>query len=75
MSFRDYLESKAITLCAGGIGIMYLVLVSWLCEVPFSLLLICLFSGIFVFLIFLLFNWHGQTGKTTASMWSSGFTK
>lgn len=58
MSFWDYLESKAIILCAGGIGILFLLLVFWLCELPFSLLLICLFSGIFVFLFFLLFNWH-----------------
>ena len=58
MSFWEYLESKAITLCAGGIGILYLVLVAWLCELPFSLLLICLFSGIFVFVIYLLLTWH-----------------
>ena len=58
MSFWEYLESKAITLCGVGIGILYLVLVAWLCELPFSLLLIYLLSGIFAFVIYLLFAWQ-----------------
>ena len=48
MSFRDYLASKAVPLCAAGIGGLYLLLVSYFCRVPFSLLLILLLSGVLV---------------------------
>lgn len=58
MSFRDYLASKAISLCIAGIGMLYLVLVCRLCGIPLSLLLILLLSRAFVFLCCTVFNWR-----------------
>ena len=58
MSFRDYLESKAIALCLGGIGILYLFLIAWLCGLPLSLLLILCFSGVLVLLIWMILSWQ-----------------
>lgn len=58
MSFFDYLESKVIVLCMGGIGILYLSLIIWLCGLPFSLLLVLLFSGFFVIFVCLIFCWR-----------------
>ena len=58
MSFRDYLGSKAIALCMGAIGILYLTLVVWLCGLPLFLLLILLLSGIFVLIICMILSWR-----------------
>lgn len=57
MSFRDYMQSKAISLCMGGIGIFYLILIVWLCGLPFSLLFILLFSGLLIILLCMVFSW------------------
>lgn len=62
MSLRDYISAKAVPLCAAGIGGLYLVLVSCFCGIPFSLLLILLFSGVFVLLLGLLLDWR-QTDR------------
>lgn len=58
MSFRDYLESKAVALCLGGIGILYLILIAWLCGLPLSLLLILCFSGVFVLIVCMICFWR-----------------
>lgn len=58
MSFRDYLESKVIALCMGGIGLLYLTLIVWLCGLPLSLLLIFAFSGVFMLLICMVLSWR-----------------
>ena len=58
MSFRNYLGSKATALCMGGIGILYLVLIVWLCGLSLSLLLILCFSGVLVLLICMAFSWR-----------------
>ena len=58
MSFRDYLGSKAVALCMGGIGILYLTLIVWLCGLPLSLLLILLLSGVFVLIICMILSWR-----------------
>ena len=58
MSFWDYLESKTISLCLGGIGLLYLTLIVWLCGLPLSLLLIFAFSGVFVLLICMVLSWR-----------------
>ena len=58
MSFRNYLGSKATALCMGGIGILYLVLIVWLCGLPLSLLLILLLSGVFVLIICMILSWR-----------------
>ena len=56
MSFRDYLGSKAIALCMGGIGILYLTLIAWLCGLSLSLLLILLLSGAMVLTVCLILS-------------------
>lgn len=58
MSFRDYLESKALLLCMAGIGGLYLALIFYLCALPVSLLLILCFSGVFVLLVCLVSCWR-----------------
>lgn len=58
MSFWDYLESKTISLCLGGIGLLYMTLIVWLCGLPLSLLLIFVFSGVFVLLICMVLSWR-----------------
>lgn len=58
MSFRDFLESKAVALCLGGIGMLYLILVAWLCGLPLSLLLILCVSGVFVLFIGMICTWR-----------------
>lgn len=58
MSFRDYIGTKAVSLCMAGIGGSYLILVSWLCGVPFSLLLVVLLSGMMVWLLFIVIEWR-----------------
>lgn len=57
MSFWDYVESKAIFLCMGGIGIFYLTLIVWLCGLPFSLLFILFVSGLLILLLCMVFSW------------------
>ncbi|MGN0402434.1 MAG: sensor histidine kinase, partial [Acetatifactor sp.] len=57
MSFWDYMQSKAISLCVGGIGIFYLTLIVWLCGLPFSLLFILLTSGLLVLFLYMVFSW------------------
>ena len=57
MSFRDYMQSKAVSLCVGGIGIFYLTLIVWLCGLPFSLLFILLISGLLVLSLCMVFSW------------------
>ena len=57
MSFRDYLGSKSIALCMGGIGILYLFLIVWLCGLPLPLMLILCFSGVFLLLICMILCW------------------
>ena len=58
MSFRDYLASKAIGLCMGAIGMLYLSLIFWLCGLSLSLLLILLLSGALVLLVCVLIGWR-----------------
>ena len=58
MSFRDYLGSKAIALCMGGIGILYLTLIVWLCGLPLSLLLLLCFIGVLVLALCLVCSWR-----------------
>lgn len=58
MSFRDYLGSKAIALCMGVIGILYLTLIVWLCGLPLSLLLLLCFSGVLVLALCLVCSWR-----------------
>ena len=58
MSFRDYLGSKAIALCMGGIGILYLTLIAWLCGLSLSLLLILLLSGVVMLIICMILSWR-----------------
>ena len=57
MSFWDYIGAKAISLCMAGMGGMYLILVAYFCGIPFSLLLILLFSGMIVILICVVIGW------------------
>ena len=58
MSFREYLESKTLALCLGGMGILYLILIAWLCGLPLSLLLILCLSGLLVLLGGMVFSWQ-----------------
>ena len=57
MSFRDYMQSKAISLCIGGIGIFYVLFIVLLFGLPFSLLFILLFSGLLIILLCMVFSW------------------
>lgn len=57
MSFWDYMQSKTVPLCLGGIGIFYLALIVWLCGLPFSLLLILLYGGLLILFLCLVFSW------------------
>lgn len=57
MSFRDYIAAKSLFLCAAGIGGLYLILVSYLCGIPFSLILVLLFSGGLLLFISLIIGW------------------
>lgn len=58
MRFLEYLGSKAISLCMAGMGMLYLLLVAWLCGLPLSLLLILLASGALFLLAFLAVSWY-----------------
>ena len=57
MSFRDYIGTKALSLCMAGIGGLYLILVSYFCGIPFSLLFIILSGGILIILTGLFTGW------------------
>lgn len=57
MSFWDYIQSKSIFLCMGGIGIFYLTWIFWLCGLPFSLLFIMLVSGLLMIFLCMLLSW------------------
>ncbi len=58
MSFSEYIESKAIFLCMVGIGILYLILISYLCGLSLSFLLILLLGGVFGLLICMILSWR-----------------
>lgn len=58
MSFRDYVGAKAVPLCVAGIGGLYLVLVSYLCGIPFSLIFLLLFSVGLVLILYLVIGWR-----------------
>ena len=57
MSFWDYVQSKGILICVGGIGILYLTLIAWLCGIPFSLLFILFTSVLLIIFICMLISW------------------
>lgn len=58
MSFRDYLGSKAVSLCVVGIGMLYLALVSCFCGIPFSLTTMMLLSVVLVVFVWSVIGWH-----------------
>lgn len=58
MSIRDYIASKAVPICMAAIAGLYLILVCYLCAIPFSLVLILLLSGVFVLLICMMLSWR-----------------
>lgn len=58
MSFRDYIGAKAMHLCVAGMAGLYLVMVGYFCGIPFTLLLILLLSGVFVFLLSMMICWR-----------------
>ena len=57
MSFRDYIGTKAVSLCMTGIGGLYLILVSCFCGVPFSLISIFLLTSMIVVMLFIVIEW------------------
>ena len=57
MSFWDYIQSKSISLCMGGIVIFYITLVVRLCGLPFSLLFILLSSSLLILFFCMVFAW------------------
>lgn len=57
MSFRDYIGTKALSLCMAGIGGLYLILVSYFCGIPFSLLLVILSGGMMIILAGIVIGW------------------
>ncbi|MGN1002358.1 MAG: sensor histidine kinase [Oscillospiraceae bacterium] len=58
MSFRDYMGARAVPLCAAGMAGLYLLLVSWFCGVPASLLAVLLLSGILAIALVLVLGWR-----------------
>ena len=58
MSFRDYIGTKAVSLCLAAIGGLYLLLVCYVCGIPLSLLLVLLLSGVVVLLLCLAAGWR-----------------
>lgn len=58
MRFRDYIGTKAVSLCMAGIGGLYLILVSWFCGVPFSLLSVFLLTSMMVVSLFIVIQWR-----------------
>ena len=57
MSFIAFLRGKAVSLWVAGIAGLYMVLVSYLCALPLSLMLLILFSGVCVVLLCMLIGW------------------
>ena len=58
MSFRDYIGTKAVSLCLAAIGGLYLLLVCYVCGIPLSLLLVFLLSGAAALLLCLAAGWR-----------------
>ena len=58
MSFWEYLQSKLISLCVGGMGILYLTWIVWLCGLPVSILCILAASGLILLFLYLLYSWR-----------------
>ena len=58
MSFREYVGAKVVSLCVAGIGGLYLVLVSYLCGIAFSLIFLLLFSVGLVLILYLVIGWR-----------------
>lgn len=57
MSIIEYLRAKAVSLWIAGIAGLYMILVFYLCELPFSLMLLILFSGVCVVPLCMLIGW------------------
>ena len=58
MSLRDYIGTKALSLCMAGIAGLYLILVLCFCRIPRSLLLILLLSGVLVAAVCTAVGWR-----------------
>lgn len=58
MSLRDYIGTKALSLCMAGITGLYLILVLCFCGIPRSLLLILLLSGVLVAAVCTAVGWR-----------------
>ena len=58
MSLRDYIGTKALSLCMAGIAGLYLILVLCFCGLPRSLLLILLLSGVLVAAVCTAVGWR-----------------
>ena len=58
MRLLDYLSAKAVPLCMAGIGGLYLLLVSYFCGIPLSLIAILLLSAAVAALLCLLYGWR-----------------
>lgn len=58
MRFRDYAASKLISLSFAAIGGLYLILVSYLCGIPLSLLCLLLFSAAMVVSLGMIIGWR-----------------
>ena len=58
MSLRDYIGTKALSLCMAGIAGLYLILVLCFCGIPRSLLLILLLSGVLVAAVCTAVGWR-----------------
>lgn len=58
MSFWDYVEGKTVALCGVGMGILYLILASFLCGIPFSLLFLLLAGVVPVTIAYLVIGWR-----------------
>lgn len=63
MSLWKYICAKAVPLCMAAMAGLYLALVGWFCAIPLSLLLILLFSGVFVLLACMLAGWRRTDGR------------
>ena len=57
MSFIEYFRAKAVSLWIAGIAGLYMILVSYLCELPLPLILLILLSGVSVLLFCMLIGW------------------
>lgn len=57
MNFMEYIRAKAVSLWIAGIAGLYMILVSCLCELSFSFVLLILLSGVCVLLLCMLIDW------------------